>query len=436
MAGEVIALSLLKAEKPTLKILIPNSVEDYNNYPTAKGIEEATGYTAVYNMLPADSANDKLNLIMASQEPYDTIQAGTPDLIMSYAREGAVVELSQFFTVAPNLAAALNDVERAAYTLDGGIYGIGMQTLYFKDDEGNMVGEIRSLPFYRQDWAEVLGLAMPTTIDEFTAMLRAFKDYDNGTGIATIPMTADTNMQIDGILGAFSVPNAWQEIDSQLVNRVVDPRFKDCIAYMKSLFDEGLLDNEFPAKKSANKMERYASGAAGVALFGYWDTPTLYDTMAKLQPDHHTHVLAPSPARTAMWVIGTSVGGFDRNAFIPAITANLDDVINYINLKLDIETQKMITIGHEGVRGLLHEGRQVLAHPAHVLREPWREQFLHRPVLRAVPHLVALPRPQGRAPIRQLGIHELRPRLQGRERDQLRGHGPHVRVCGAEPAIP
>ena len=131
LASEPVAALNLKAEKPTLKILIPNSVEDYNNYPTAKDIEEATGYRAVYDMLPADNANDKLNLIMAAQEAYDIIQAGTPDLIMQDAREGAVIELSQFFTVAPNLAAALNPVERVAYTLDGGIYGIGMQTLSF-----------------------------------------------------------------------------------------------------------------------------------------------------------------------------------------------------------------------------------------------------------------------------------------------------------------
>ena len=71
--------------------------------------------------------------------------------------------------------------------------------------------------------------------------------------------------------------------------------------------------------------------------------------MEKLQPDHKTQVLAPLAGPGGDRAIGTTVGGFDRNAFIPAVTNNLDDVINYVNLKLDVETQKIITIGYEGI---------------------------------------------------------------------------------------
>ncbi len=340
----------LKDPKPVLKILMPNQADDYNTYPTAIDIEKLTGYKAQYDMLPQDAAMDKLNLIMASEEDYDII-TGTSDAarIMQYAREGAVMDINPYLQYAANLNAALNDYERSSFTLDGKLYAIGMQNLYFETD-GKIVGEVRMLPFYRKDWAEACGItAMPKTTDEFTAMLRAFKTYDNGTGVKTIPMTADTTMQIDGLLGAFGVPNVWNERDGKLVHRVADPKFKDYIAYLKSLFQEGLLDNEFPANKAANKTERYANGAAGCAFFGYWDTPALYDTMAKTQPNHKTQVLAPLTGPTGERGYGSVVGGFDRVAYIPKVTKNIDDVINYVNIKLEPENIKIITIGYEGV---------------------------------------------------------------------------------------
>src|SRR5690606_39387618 len=41
---------------------------------------------------------------------------------------------------------------------------------------------------YRADWAEALGIEEPTTVEEFAAMMQAFKDQDpGGVGSALIP---------------------------------------------------------------------------------------------------------------------------------------------------------------------------------------------------------------------------------------------------------
>jgi len=59
--------------KPELRALNLWSKDDYNTYPVAKVIEEQTGYKVMYEMLPADKAMDKLNLLISSAEPYDAI---------------------------------------------------------------------------------------------------------------------------------------------------------------------------------------------------------------------------------------------------------------------------------------------------------------------------------------------------------------------------
>jgi putative aldouronate transport system substrate-binding protein len=59
--------------KSELKSLQIWQKDDYNTYPVAKYLEEKTGYKVHYDMLPQDKPQDKLNILIASGEPYDTI---------------------------------------------------------------------------------------------------------------------------------------------------------------------------------------------------------------------------------------------------------------------------------------------------------------------------------------------------------------------------
>ena len=83
--------------KPELKVLMNYMKEDPNTYPVAKDLEEATGYPVKYYTLPQDKPEEKLNLIMASNEAYDIIIT-TNNLRVSwadYAKKGALLELDE-----------------------------------------------------------------------------------------------------------------------------------------------------------------------------------------------------------------------------------------------------------------------------------------------------------------------------------------------------
>lgn len=338
--------------KPTLRVLCINSTYDYNTYPTASILEEATGYHVEYDMLPADNPEEKLNLIIASQEEYDVIiVSGWNDAIMNYAKAGALLDLAPYLESTPKLAAAINDYERETFTIDGSLYAIGMQSPAF---DGR--GQINNSVFLRQDYMDALGLTMPQTLDEFTEMLRAFKAYDNGTGTATIPLTlTSSNTFLNGVIGAFGLANEWNEVDGELVHRATDARLLDYLNYMKGLYQEGLIDVDYPANKASNVYEKFSTGTAASAYLSCYNYSSFGDSMKELQPDSVIAYMTPLEGANGDRGVGVTAGGMDRVAFIPVWCENVEHVLNWMELKLEEDTFENVTIGVEGTHYTVDE---------------------------------------------------------------------------------
>lgn len=339
-------------DKPTLHVLCLNSTYDYNTYPTAGILEEATGYHVEYDMLPADNIEEKLNLIIASQEPYDAIIiGGKNDLIMNYAKAGALLDLSPYLDSLPQLSAAINEYERETFTIDDRLYAIGMQSPAFSGR-----GQINNTVFIRQDYLDALNLALPATLDEFTAMLRAFKAYDNGTSNATIPLTlTSSNIFLNCITGAFGIPNEWNEVDGDLVHRATDARLFDYLNYMKSLYQEGLIDVDYPANKASNVYEKFTTGIAASAYLSCYNYSNFGDSMKELQPDAVLSYLSPIVGKEGDCGVGVTAGGMDRVAFIPVWCEHPEHVMNWMELKLNPDTFENMTIGIEGTHYTVDE---------------------------------------------------------------------------------
>jgi putative aldouronate transport system substrate-binding protein len=290
---------------------------------------------------------DKLNLIMASEESYDMVViGGNVDVTMSYANAGALVDLNPYLQYTPNIAAAVSDYARDIFTVGDSLYALGMPALSFNGGQG----EIREISWIRKDWLDALGLSVPETLDEFTEMLRAFKSYNNGSSIATIPLTSGTGgVWLHSVIGAFGIPNDWNVVDGKILPRSADPRFKEYLTYLKGLYQEGLLDPEYPANQSANVREKFSNGIAGTSQFGYWDVPGLYDTMEQTQPGFEIAFMPPLAGPDGKKAFGTNVGGFDRICFLPKAGKNLEHTLNFMNIKLEEENFRSAVIGFENV---------------------------------------------------------------------------------------
>lgn len=122
--------------------------------------------------------------------------------------------------------------------------------------------------FVRQSWLDACGLDMPETEEEFFDMLRAFKKHSSA-GIAL----ADTDNKLEyylwtclGYYGGLSKYGLSPAIkDGEVVLPIMTEDYKTYIGYLKTLFEEGLIDSRyFSTYGSSTVNSQAAQGKVGV----------------------------------------------------------------------------------------------------------------------------------------------------------------------------
>ena len=122
----------------------------------------------------------------------------------------------------------------------------------------------------RKDWMTEWGLEAPTTLDEFTELLRAFKEHGVEVPLA-ISNFLDTvdNGNYNIIAGAFGVAFKDFTLDEEgnVVYTRIDPAYKDFLTYMNGLVNEGLIDRDFITRKTSDALKLFYNGRAGMTYF-------------------------------------------------------------------------------------------------------------------------------------------------------------------------
>ena len=110
-------------------------------------------------------------------------------------------------------------------------------------------------PMIRADWLRKLNLKEPETIDEFTEMLKAFRDNDpNGNGMADeIPFSIEKDGRFSSLSAAFGVfyNEIYADESGKLVFGSIQDGFFEFLKLMRQWYEEGLLDDEFLAQNRA-----------------------------------------------------------------------------------------------------------------------------------------------------------------------------------------
>lgn len=239
-----------------------------------KAIEEDLGVNIEWQH-PADgsSANDQLNLMIAANSlpdvvlwDWDALPGGTA----KYIKEKTLMPINDMVEeYAPNYLAALEKLPRVkevAYLDDGtmpGVYGMEPEdprrVIYFG-------------PMLRQDWLDKLGLAQPTTLDEWHTVLTAFKTQDpNGNGQPDeIPWTEQTGTNLDSFAPAFGILNEFfvDPGTGQIAYGGIRSEYKEFLMVMNQWYKEGLIDGEFATNDGKMYSSKIVSEKAG-ATAGY-----------------------------------------------------------------------------------------------------------------------------------------------------------------------
>lgn len=207
-----------------------------------------------FEIIPYDGAKEKRQISLASGDYPEAYmltayidQFSQADLL-KFGKQGVLLPLNDLIDqYAPNIKKAMEKdptLKSFVTAPDGKIYGLGSYTQCFHCSYPNKM-------WINTSWLKKLNLEMPKTTEDFKKVLQAFKKNDpNGNGKADeVPLSG--SIEDFGVRVIPFLMNGFIYNDDRnylnLVNNKVDtaankPEWKEGLSYIKSLYDEGLID--------------------------------------------------------------------------------------------------------------------------------------------------------------------------------------------------
>jgi len=278
------ANSTAAAEPSSLPIVEPGSVTlvwgTYDNWYTPasysqnlaifKAIEEDTGVKIEWDIVPPSQYTTTMQTRLAAGTDLPDF-INVPGDVVKYAMDGLLIPIDGLINqYAPNICKYFEAdplTKKVLTAPDGHIYSLASV----------VTGTGQSDPYawiVRKDWLDRLGLAEPTTIDEFYNMLKAFKEQDaNGNGDLNdeIPLVTRYNVWDLSSLGdAWDLhlfySSGFHADDNNVVQyEWMDDRARELVTWLNKLYSEGLIDQEFLNTKDDERLAKVTRNIVGCA---------------------------------------------------------------------------------------------------------------------------------------------------------------------------
>jgi ABC-type glycerol-3-phosphate transport system substrate-binding protein len=261
-----------------------------NYKPTDKAVLEKikqkilsdTGVELEYMVAPIDAGekNTKLNLLLAGGEQIDIFEANAWE---EFQRRGLLADLTELVTANKPLLDVFGTAFGAVKTGDGKIWGIPRN------------GDAVHYPVWiRKDWLEKVNMAVPTTIDEYEAVLAAFKQADPAGNGKTVPMLTSFDALPNCLLGAFaeSGTGVYEAPDGRIMPFFMDPGYYDMLVRVSDWYKKGYIDKETFIYQDAQRIDLIKQGRGGSTAIWYSRVTLNEQELRKLEPDAE-YVIAP-----------------------------------------------------------------------------------------------------------------------------------------------
>ncbi len=269
----------------------------YENNAVLNDLQDKAGIKIKWNGM-SESVGEQVNIkINGGDYPDAFMGIGFSDYDLArHGSEGTFIDLTPYITpeIMPNLSKILEEhpeIKSAITMADGNIYGLPngeqMGTGGIGADENYSIFTIPQFAFINKAWLDDLGLEMPTTMDELTNVLQAFKDndmsakyYGNAAG-STIPLCTGYDQWCWGFnyfYAGFGFTN-WPNdvcmdlvLDSSGKVRFVstDDGYRDAVSYMHDWYEKGLMDITTFSNSDSDVISRTSQGQVGVSV--WWNT--------------------------------------------------------------------------------------------------------------------------------------------------------------------
>jgi ABC-type sugar transport system, periplasmic component len=265
----------------TLTLLAVNSnysSADLAVAPIVQEIAKRSGLTIKFQLLPPGNYADALKpRLAAAADLPDIIYLPDKDPTMKYIQGGIFIPINELYQkYGVNLKKLYSggqyaSVKSSLTTPDGTMYYVPQLGLGLNYQPCFMVNE---------KWLAAVGMKEPTTVDEFTAMLKSFRDKDpNKNGKKDeIPLSIEKDFLEQAFGPMFGLSfnkgdpmNRFQADKKGVVHFCfTEPGYKDYVAYLSMLYKEKLLDPDFATTTMDQETARFAKDVTGVDFHWSW----------------------------------------------------------------------------------------------------------------------------------------------------------------------
>lgn len=298
--------------------------------------------------IPFDNYKEKLGVLAASNDFPDVYMIAGDDFL-KWRDKGIFLDLQPMLEKYPNITKHLGADALRVENPKGKTYGLP----YY-------VAETRDSLAIRKDWLDKLGLKLPTTVDEFYNVAKAFAKNDPdgngkedtvGLSLSIQNFVANGDSTLEEIKAAYGLANGWKDVNGTLVPwQSQSKELKDFLSFFRKAYEEGVLDKDFAVNKVKDPAFKFEAGKVGIGQV----LPTTVFTQAipaikKVTPNAEVVQLSPPKGPTGLQGTLTSV---PINKIV--VNAKIDKkkqerIVEMLDYMLSDEGFTLIKNGIEGV---------------------------------------------------------------------------------------
>lgn len=246
-----------------------NLISSYDEVAAYQKIQENTGVDIHFTHYTSE---EQFRLLLSSGQYPDLIEGDWNSVsggAKSAIDKNIIIKLNDYIAQsAPNLSRIFQefpDILEEILLYDGTI-------AYFPSIKSDPTINAYLGPMIRAEWLETLGLEPPQTIDEWTAVLRAFQTQDpNGNGLQDeIPFSIEKSGSLSLLASAFGVgpETVYLNSEGKAIFGPMEQGYRQFLETLHMWYVEGLLDCDYLLMDRTDLNRKVSQDVVG-ACIGY-----------------------------------------------------------------------------------------------------------------------------------------------------------------------